>query len=320
MMPRAPLGSDWLGLATLTVLWGTAFLFNELALLAFGPETIVFLRIAIGATVIVAFATARGARFPRHVRGWVPMAVMALFGAVVPFTLTAWAQTHIDSATTAILMAIMPIMVLTLAHFFVPGAQLTRFRAAGFVVGFVGVACVIGPEALSGQPGSMAVAGAVAVLGAALSYASSSIYARRLGAVDTVSLSAGMLVVGALLTLPAAANDAAGISALTAPAVASVVILGLFSTGAATLIYFRIVQGPGPAFLSLVNYLVPGWAVLVGAVFLGEALAPSAWLGLALILSGVALSELGPRAVRWINACLARRTTAQRDASEGAIS
>ena len=84
-------------------------------------------------------------------------------------------------------------------------------------------------------------------------------------------------------------------------AIAAVLILGLLATGFATLLYFRLVQGPGPAFLSLVNYLVPGWAVLAGILFLGEEPASGIFLGLVLILLGIAIGEFGPRGTQWIN-------------------
>ena len=76
------------------------------------------------------------------------------------------------------------------------------------------------------------------------------------------------------------------------------IVLGLLATGFATLLYFRLVQGPGPTFISFVNYLVPAWAVIAGALFLDESLSLSVFLGLALILSGIGLSEFGARAFR----------------------
>ncbi len=83
------------------------------------------------------------------------MLVMAILGNVLPFQLIAWAQLHIASSMAGVLMAVMPLFVLTLAHFFVPGARLTPLRIAGFVMGFIGVVCVIGPDALRGLGGNM---------------------------------------------------------------------------------------------------------------------------------------------------------------------
>ena len=192
-------------------------------------------------------------------------------------------------------MAVTPLFVLTLAHFFVPGSRLTAARIAGFVASFAGVVFVVGPATLAGLRDDAALYGALASLAAALSYSVNSIYARRIGNVDPLRLSAGMLIASSALCFPGAAIEASGIGDITGRASFAIAFLGLLSTGLATVLYFRIIQGPGPMFLSTVTYLVPAWAVMVGAVFLGESFDLSDFAGMALILSGIALSEFGPR-------------------------
>jgi len=294
-MPRAAHFGDWIALLALTLMWGTAFMFNELALASFPPSVLVAARILIATAVLFAFMRANGIRLPPLGRAWIPLLVMAVLGNVLPFQLIAWAQQYIDSSMAGILMAVMPLFVLTLAHFLLPGSKLTPYRVVGFVVGFAGVVTIIGPEALRGLDKNTTLWGAIAVLGAALSYSLNSIYARRLGAANPVQLSAGMLVAASLLSLPGAAVDVPGIASPSVAAMASLAVLGLLSTGLATLIYFRLVQGPGPTFLSFVNYLVPPCAVLMGALFLDESVSSSVYVGLCLILSGIAFSELGAR-------------------------
>lgn len=305
-MPRSPHSGDWISLFALTALWGTAFVLNEIALASFAPSVLVAGRIVIAAALIVGYLRLTGDALPAPGRAWWPMLVLAVFGNVLPFHLVAWSQQHIDSSLAGVLMAVMPLFVLTLAHFFVPGARLTPFRAVGFVIGFTGVVVIIGPDFANGFDGNVAFWGAIAVLGAAFSYSISTIYARRLGAGDPVRRSAGMLIVASIMSLPAAALDIPGITSPSIGSVAALVSLGLLATGFATLLYFRLVQGPGPTFLSLVNYLVPAWAVVGGAVFLGESLSASVFVGLALILCGIALSEIGPRISRAARAVRAR--------------
>ncbi|MDJ0748168.1 MAG: DMT family transporter [Woeseiaceae bacterium] len=301
-MPREPHSGDWLSLLALTALWGTAFLFNELALASFTPSVLVGGRILTATALIYVYLRLTGETLPPLGRAWLPMLALAVSGNVLPFHLIAWAQLHIDSSLAGILMAVMPLFVLTLAHFFIPGARLTTFRLAGFVVGFAGVVVVIGPEFLRGLAGNTALFGTLAVLGAALSYAISSIYARRLGAGEPVRRAAGMLIVASVIAAPAALIDLPAVAAPTLASMAALVVLGLLATGFATLLYFRLVEGPGPTFLSFVNYLVPAWAVIVGAVFLDESLSTSVFVGLALILSGIGLSEFGPRLIGRIKA------------------
>lgn len=296
-MPRAAQFGDWISLLALTLLWGSAFMFNELALASFPPSVLVSGRIVIATLLIYGYLRVSGKTLPHPGRAWLPMFVMAVFANVLPFHLIAWAQQHIDSSLAGILMAVMPLFVLTLAHFFVPGARLTPFRVAGFVIGFAGVVVVIGPDYVRGLDGNMAFWGAVAALGAALSYSVSTVYARRLGPGDPVRRAAGMLIVASVLSAPAALLD---VSLVASPGIGSVValgVLGLLATGLATLLYFRLVQGPGPTFISLVNYLLPAWAVIAGAVFLDESLSSSLYAGLFLILAGIGISELGTRVV-----------------------
>jgi len=300
-MPRAAKFSDWLALLALTAMWGSAFMFNEFALAAFPPAVLVAGRLLIAAALLVTFMRANGVKLPAFGRAWIPIAVMALLGNVLPFQLIAWGQQYIDSSLAGILMAVMPLFVLTLAHFFLPGSTLTPYRVAGFVIGFSGVVAIIGPEALGGLSDNTALWGAIAALGAALSYSINSIYARRLGAADPIQLSAGTLVAASLMTLPVAAVDLSSVLTPGPAAISAMLVLGLLSTGLATLIYFRLVQGPGPAFISTVNYLVPVWAVGAGALFLGESISPQMYGGMLLILSGIALGELGPRMTKLFN-------------------
>ncbi|MEM9208357.1 MAG: DMT family transporter, partial [Pseudomonadota bacterium] len=255
-MPRAATAGDWIALLVLTAFWGSSFAFTQIALASFPPAVLVFSRVVIAAFVLLVYLRGAGVRLPATARDWVPMGITAVFGNLLPFHLIAWAQQHIDSSTAAILMAMNPLFVLTLAHFLVPGARLNASRIAGFGVGFVGVLLVVGPGHGDDLGSNVTLAGSLAAVGAAMSYAINSVYARRLGPVNPVQLSAGMLIASSLLSLPTALIDTPAIAHVTPSTAAAVGFLGLLSTGVASLLYFRIIQGPGPAFLSLISYLV----------------------------------------------------------------
>jgi len=291
-MPRPPSASDWLSLIILTIFWGSAFALNDVALGSFSPSALVAGRLVTATLIVVMFMKAKGISLPRRPQQWIPMAVTATLGNLLPFQFIAWAQQHIASGMAAVLMSVMPLFVLTLSHFFVPGARLTPLRLAGFGAGFAGVTLVVTP-ALPGA-GDLPLWGILAVLGAAASYSINSIYARRLGAIDPVQLAAGMLVVASAVSIPVAGSGPVIIGELTLAATLATLTLGLFATGVATLLYFRVIQGPGPAFLSMVTYLVPVWALIVGALFLDESLPTSAIIGLGFILAGIGVSEFGP--------------------------
>jgi drug/metabolite transporter (DMT)-like permease len=295
-MPTKPDRRDWFTLFALTIFWGTAFLFNELALRSFPPAVVVAMRTAVALSLLLVALRFSGSSLPPPGRGWAPIGTVAALGTVIPFNLVAWAQQHIDSSLTAVLMAIMPLYVITLAHYFVPGQRLDAFRGAGFVLGFFGVFIVIGPD-LSGLGASNVELWAMlAALAAALSYAAGSVFARRIGEQDPLSLSSGTLLVSAVCTGAIALPDLDAVQWPVAPeSMAAIAVLGMIATALSTVLFFRLIQGPGPAFLSIVNYLVPAWAVLVGAIILNEPLSGAVLGGLALILAGIAVSEAGRR-------------------------
>ncbi len=295
-MPRAATTNDWLMLACLTVLWGSAFMLNEIALASYPPAVLVGGRLLIATVVLVAFALARGSAVPRGL--WIPMGIMAVLGNYLPFQLVAWGQQHIDSSLAGVLMAGTPVFVLVLAHFFLPGNRLTLFKSAGVLLGLVGVLFVIGPNSIGGLGDGAALLGALAVLLATLSYACNGVYAGRLPETDPLGLAVGMSLISTMLCVPQLATSVNDIVSPTPQAALALLALGVLASGIATIIYFKLVRGPGPAFVSQVAYFMPVWAVFAGAVFLGENIQTSVYIGLGLILSGIAVSEGGPRVVR----------------------
>jgi drug/metabolite transporter (DMT)-like permease len=249
-----------------------------------------------------------GFRLPPPGRGWAAIGLVAALGTIIPFNLVAWAQQYIDSSLTAVLMAIMPLYVITLSHYFVPGQRLNAFRVSGFVLGFAGVFMVIGPDLGSLGSSNVELWAMLAALAAALSYAAGSVLARRIGEQDPLTLSSGTLLVSAVCTGAFALPDVNSIQwPVALESVAAIAVLGVIATALSTVLFFRLVQGPGPAFLSIVNYLVPAWAVLVGAIILNEPLSGVMLGGLALILTGIAISEAG----QWLAKIVGMRRAAR---------
>ena len=300
-MPRQPDSRDWMTLFALTIFWGTAFLFNELALRSFPPAVVVALRTSIALTMLLVALRYSGFRLPPPGRGWGAIGMVAALGTIIPFNLVAWAQQHIESSLTAVLMAIMPLYVITLSHYFVPGQRLSGFRVAGFVLGFAGVFLVIGPNLNELGSSNVELWAMLAALAAALSYAAGSVLARRIGEQDPLSLSSGTLLISTVCTGAIALPDLNAVQwPVALESVVAIAVLGAIATALSTVLFFRLVQGPGPAFLSIVNYLVPAWAVLVGALILNEPLSGTVLGGLALILTGIAISEAGQRLAKLV--------------------
>jgi len=292
MRARHELG-DWSMLLALTVMWGSSFLFTKIAVGALAVEQIVAARLAIAALVLIPLARSLGRGWPRGRRLWLAFAAIAIVGNVLPFSLITWGQRSIDSGLAGILMAIMPLATLALAHLFVPGERLTRWRIGGFLLGFTGVVVLIGPEALLAIGGEDSpLLPMLAVLCGALCYGASSIISRLRPASDAVTTAAAVTALAALLTLPALVGRGLPAAAtLPLPAVGAVLFLGLMSTATAMIVYFRLIQSAGPSFTSQLNFLIPLWAVAVGVLFLGEQPSLDHLYGLGLILTGILVAR-----------------------------
>ena len=292
--------AEWALLFTLVVLWGSSFMLVRVSLDAFTPLAVTAGRLLIGAGVLGLVLVAMRRRVSQQPRHWLFFLAMAVLGNAAPFFLIAWGQVAIPSGLTGILMAVTPLGVLLMAHFLVAGERLTRRRLAGFALGFLGVVVLTGPDARAALVGREAsFISQLAVLGAALCYGVAAIVARRGPVLHPVVVAAPVLaiagtLVGALLLAAGAGGDSGAVAVhdpVGAWSAAAMLALGALSTGLATVVYFTLIARAGPTFLSLINYLIPVWAVVLGAVALDERLPPRAFVALALILAGLVLAR-----------------------------
>ena len=221
------------------------------------------------------------------------MVFVGAFSSAVPFMLLSWGQQYVTSGFAGVSMAAVPLMVLPLAHLLVTGERMTLRRVAGFLVGFAGVVVLIGGQAFASTGAAMEPFGRAACLGAAGCYAVSSVVMRRLPAVDPIGLATVLLLIGAAVVLPAAWIVEGPPPAVSGQTLAVLAVLGLVPTAGANILRVMVIRTAGPTFMSLVNYIVPVWSVVLGALILSEALPPALLGALALILTGVLLSQWG---------------------------
>jgi len=197
---------------------------------------------------------------------------MAVMGNCLPFWLISWGQQGIDSGVAGILMAVMPLTTLVLAHILVEGERLAIARAAGFATGFAGIVVLVGPKAVLEVTGAGSdLLPELSVLAGALCYAVATIIARRRPDSDALVAATGVAIAASLIMAPVAmVNLSPAMSRIPAESLASIAILGVVSTALATVVYFKLIALAGPSFLSLINYLIPLWAVLIGMIALSE--------------------------------------------------
>jgi drug/metabolite transporter (DMT)-like permease len=293
-MSQRPTRADWIALLSLVLMWGTAFVLIRLAVQTVSPLAVAAGRILAAAVLLCIAVPLYGLRFPPWGRIWLQFLLLGIVGNALPFFLISWGQQRVPSGLTAILMAVNPLVTLVLAHRFVVGERMTAGRTLGFVLGFLGMGVLIGPEALSELDGSpSALVRQAAVLAGALCYAANSILVRRLPETSALVASASVLAMASLVMLPVTlllAPDAPRSPSLGS--LGAVAWLGIVPTAVATIVYFRVIASAGPTFLSLVNYLVPLVALVAGLLVYGEQPSWNALVALVLVLSGIALAQL----------------------------
>ena len=281
----------WPMLILLAGVWGASYLFIKVAVDEIEPAPMMAFRTLLAAAVLIAYVVWRfgRTRAAGELRAaWRHCLVLGVLNAAVPFWLIAWGEQHIDSGLAAVVQASVPIFNALLILRFLPHERLTAVRAAGLAIGILGVAVVTG---IHPEGGNLAILGALAVVLSSLSYAGAGVYGQRAvsGTAGPV-LAAGSMLAGGLILLPFALFQLPD-SVPSLEATASVLALSLLGTAVAQLVLFRMLALHGSARLSLVTYLMPGFALLYGALILDEELTFWTLGGLLLILGGVALAS-----------------------------
>jgi drug/metabolite transporter (DMT)-like permease len=287
---------NWFYLLVLTVCWGSSFALTKIALDAFSPEWLVAMRLVLSAAMMVSFMLATGRGLPR-LRFDTGLLSLALTGMALPFLLIAWGTVHIESALSGILMALTPLIILVLAHLALPDERMTWLKTLGVLAGFVGALIMIGPEALwSISSQGLAFWGQISVLGAAALYGVHAVITRKIHAADIVERTTGVCIISAVICVIYAALTApADPAGITVKAWFAVIALALFSTVIGYAVLYRLLQLASAGFLGYVNYLIPSFALVLGAVAMGEFLPLKVHIGFALVLAGLMISEWGAR-------------------------
>jgi drug/metabolite transporter (DMT)-like permease len=290
MEMRASLRIDWLLFGLLGFFWGSSYLFIRIGVDAgLPPLTLVTLRLAIGFLLLASVVIVARERLPRDLRTYGHLVVIAVLSVAVPFSLISWAEQSVASSLAAVINGAIPLVVIVIAAVMLPDEPLTAPRVTGLLVGFVGVAILVGfdPGVLSGT----SLLPALALLGSTTSYAAGGVWARRYlqGLRPMVT---AVFEIGFALVIAAAAATLVdgGIRLPTrTDAIFAVIWLGLLGSGLAFLIFFRLLGRWGATRTSLVAYLMPVVGLTLGAVVLHEPVDARLVFGTALVIAGIAL-------------------------------
>lgn len=288
---RSP--APYLALIGLALIWGASFLFIKIAVRDMSPEVLLLLRSASGFVTLALILTVMGR--PLLGPGWrtrvISFAIMAVTNAVVPWILIAWGEEHISSGLASILNATTTLWTAVLIYWVVPSERPSLLNYAGVLLGFGGVVVLVLPELTShGISGSFI--GAMAVVGAALSYAINALYQRRkMRSVSVFEVSIGQLAATVIFAIPLAAPTLPQLH-VRPLSLAAVLILGAMATGVAYLLYYYVMNSLGAVRAAGVTLLVPISAVLYGVILLKESVTATTLTGMGIILAGIVLTNV----------------------------
>lgn len=235
-----------------------------------------------------------GVAMPRNKVMWQRLFVQASLNSVIPFTLIAWAEQYVEAGVATILNSTSPVLAFFITWFLTKHEAVTTRKLVGVVAGLMGICLIIGFSALNGLGDQ--VLPQLAIVAATICYAGAAIYGRSFQGVSPLVPAAGSLIAGAIVLIPISlALDRPWTLQPSFNSVAALLMLSVFSTAIAFVIYFRLVKTLGSVGTTSQAYLRVPIGVAIGAIFLGESLSPTIWMGLGCVVIGVAAMTIPAR-------------------------
>ncbi|SDR60783.1 Permease of the drug/metabolite transporter (DMT) superfamily [Rhizobiales bacterium GAS113] len=275
-------------------LWANSFLLIKLIGSDVPPLTLTAIRGAMGALLIAAWLGARGRSILPRGREWRDWAVLGALQGWIPNTLTAYALSEISAALSSMIQACAPLIVAVLAHLLFDEERLSRPRAIGVLTAFGGIGVLIGADAVSGGQGSLA--GILAMVVTAVSYALGSLYVRSIPKADPARLALGQQAFSGLpaLILVLVLDGGAALTVIPSH-FGALAALGIFATALPILLFMNILRTAGPTLGSMNGYLTPIWTALLGTCLLNESIQPREAIGGSIALAGLLIVAMTKR-------------------------
>ncbi len=288
------MAGDIARLLMLSTLWGASYTFIKIGVHSIPPVTLIAARTLLAGTILLAVIRWRGLSLPRDPAIWRRFLVQACLNSVVPFTLIAWGEQTTGAGLATILNSTSPIFTFLLAVFITRHESVTGRKLFGVVAGIAGTCLIIGLQALGGIGHELWAQ--AAIVAATVCYAGAAIYGRSFQGLNPIMPAAGSLICGAAILIPISLLvDQPWTLRPSMESIAALLALSTFSTALAFVIYFRLVQTLGSVGTTAQAYLRVPIGVGIGVVFLGENLTPTAWIGLACVIAGVAAMTIPAR-------------------------
>ena len=307
----------WLLFISMSVIWGIPYLFIKIAVRDIDPSVVVFARVGIAAAILLPVAAQRKVLRPLRER-WFVVAALACVQIVGPFLLISFGEQHITSSLTSLLIAADPLFVVLFALRFDPSERANGLRLVGLVIGIIGVIVLLGLDVGGDE---QRILGALMVLLAAAGYAASALLIKRpaIAALPTLGVVTVMCISATIVLLPLAVTRLPT-KVPNLEVIVSLLVLGSICTALAYLLFFALVAEIGASRGTVITYVNPAVAVLLGVILLGEPLDAAIIVGFLLIIVGSWLSTGGTLPPSLSHLFRTQRQQTDRDAVDAGVS
>ena len=282
---RQPSLTDYIFLVALALIWASAFFNIKIATYSYGPLTIAFLRILLGAIPVVGLCFFKKIKIEAFSKDWYWFASIGIINLVIPFFLIAYGVQKVQSNLAAILMASTPLSATVLAHFFTTNEKINFVKVLGVMIGFSGIVFLFSDNILINENN---ITSALLILGGSTFYVIGGLLTLKVSNKKNENVTASILIWATIFLLPITAyTEQPWNLNPRLDSTISLVYLGIFSTGLAWLMRFRILKNNGLVFQAQVAYLIPIFGIILGYIFLNEIITPKVIVAVAAVVLGI---------------------------------
>ena len=282
---------DYFVLTILALIWASAFFNIKIATYSYGPLTIAFLRIFLGAIPVIFLCLVKKIKIEAFSKDWYWFASIGTINLVIPFFLIAYGVQYVQSNLAAILMASTPLSATLLAHFFTKNEKINLIKSVGVLIGFSGIVFLFSDNILINKNNFTS---AILILIGSTFYVVGGLLTIKISTKRNENVTASILIWGALLLFPICLFvDQPWNLSPRLDSTISLLYLGVFSTGLAWLLRFYILKHNGLVFQSQVAYLIPIFGVILGFIFLKEAITSKVIISLIAVILGIYIVKKG---------------------------
>ena len=282
---RQPTITDYIFLVVLALIWASAFFNIKIATYSYGPVTIAFLRIFLGAIPVVGLCFFKKIKIEAFSKDWFWFAAIGIINLVIPFFLIAYGVQKVQSNLAAILMASTPLSATVLAHFFTKNEKINFIKVLGVMIGFSGIVFLFSDNILINKNNFVS---ALLILGGSTFYVIGGLLTLKVSNKKNENVTASILIWATIFLLPITAyTEQPWNLNPRLDSTISLVYLGVFSTGLAWLMRFRILKNNGLVFQAQVAYLIPIFGIILGYIFLNEIITSKVIIAVIAVVLGI---------------------------------